>query len=398
MATNALAQFIYDPSTSAYFSAQDQGGGSMTAGGGDGSGWIDWSQVPGFERFAQSQANGVSGGRGENVLAALQQSGLRIYDQPLENGMFRRGLVDASGNPVGQLQDVQTPSDRGFWNAAMLAAAGVGAGVGSGYIGGAEAAGTAGSAAGSSVGAGASGAGAAGSAAGAAGAGAMGGSGMWAQLASTALQSYQANQAAGDMRAASDAAIAEQRRQYDQTREDFAPYREAGVGALGQLQTELGRTVTPEEVMSDPGYAFGLQQGQQAIDRRIAASGGRISGQAIKAAGRFGTDYATSGYNAAYQRRQDRLNRIAALAGVGQTATGSSAAAGANASNAISGLISGQGYNNAAGRVAQGNIWGDTINQFGAMYGRRQPQSGGYGGQAGWSSDPNADPYYMGGP
>lgn len=198
------------------------------------------------------------------------------------------------------------------------------------------------------------------------------------------------NQATGD-------AIAEQRRQYDQTREDFAPWRQAGANALQQLAGDINAPVTAADVMQDPGYAFGAQQGQQAIDRKIAASGGRVSGQAIKAAARFGTDYASTGYGAAYQRRQDRLNRLAALAGIGQTATTGSAAAGAASSNAISSLLSSQGDATAAGQVARANIWGDSAKQLAALgknYVDRQqnpfPQwgsGGGYGSGTGGMGD-----------
>jgi uncharacterized membrane protein len=52
----------------------------------------------------------------------------------------------------------------------------------------------------------------------------------------------------------------------------------------------------------DPGYEFGRQQGQQAIDRKAAAAGGRISGASLKAATQFGNDYATTGYSTAYNR------------------------------------------------------------------------------------------------
>jgi hypothetical protein len=127
--------------------------------------------------------------------------------------------------------------------------------------------------------------------------------------------------------------------------------------------------------MSDPGYAFGMQQGQQALDRKAAAAGGRLSGASLKAAQQYGTDYATTGYGAAYQRNQDRLNRLAALAGLGQTATQASASAGSNASNQISGLLSGQGNAAGAAQLVQGNIWGNTVNQLGAI-GQRAMQPG----------------------
>lgn len=174
-----------------------------------------------------------------------------------------------------------------------------------------------------------------------------------------------------------DAAIAEQQRQYDLQREDFAPFREAGVDALRDLRELINRPTTAAEVMQDPGYQFGMDQGQQAIDRKIAAMGGRVSGAAIKAAGRFGTNYATSGYNAAYQRRQDSLNRLAALAGIGQTATGASAAAGTAAAGNISNLTTAQGNATAGAQVAQGNIWGNTANQIAALYSRNRPPASG---------------------
>jgi hypothetical protein len=151
---------------------------------------------------------------------------------------------------------------------------------------------------------------------------------------------------------------------------------------------------TAAEVMAEPGYAFGQQQGQQAIDRKIAAGGGRVSGQAIKAAGRFGNDYATVGYGAAYARRADRLNRLAALAGIGQTSTTASTLAGQNSANAISGLISSQGDATAANRLYQGNTWSNAGNQLAAMYSRPNPSSS-FGGFR--YDDPYRNPMYFGG-
>jgi len=181
------------------------------------------------------------------------------------------------------------------------------------------------------------------------------------------LQSNAAGRAASKQAASTDRATEEQGRQYDQTREDYAPYREAGKKALGQYETEINAPVTSADVMSDPGYQFGLSQGQLGLDRKAAAAGGRVSGAALKSAAEYANNYATTGYNAAYQRRQDRLNRLASLANIGQTATGGSAAAGAAKSNAISNLLSSQGDASAAASMAQGNIWGNTVNQLGAI-------------------------------
>lgn len=197
--------------------------------------------------------------------------------------------------------------------------------------------------------------------AGAAVVGAVGGSLISSDAARSATNTQADSTAAG---------IAEQRRQFDLQRSDSAPYRTTGVNALNQLAGDINTPVTASDVMSDPGYQFGLDQGMQALDRKIAAMGGRVSGAALKEASRYGTGYASTGYNAAYQRKQDRLNRLAALAGIGQTSTAGSAAAGAQSANAISGMLTSQGDASAAGRLATANTWANTGNQIAALYGR----------------------------
>lgn len=209
-------------------------------------------------------------------------------------------------------------------------------------------------------------------------AGAMAGASLGGSLGGALDQSKSVSDANKTQAESTAAAIGEQQRQYDLTRGDQAPYRAAGTKALGQLETENGSMPTAADVMSDPGYQFGLQQGQQAIDRKIAAAGGRVSGAAIKAAGEYGTNYATTGYSAAYQRRQDRLNRLAALAGVGQTSTNATGQFGANTSNQISDLLTSQGNASGSARIAQGNIWGNATNQLGAI-GQKWASGGGWG-------------------
>lgn len=178
------------------------------------------------------------------------------------------------------------------------------------------------------------------------------------------IQDRSAKRADNTMREATAAEIAENRRQYDQTREDFAPWRDAGKSALATLAAEMNTPTTAADVISDPGYQFGLDQGQRAINQRIAAGGGRVSGQAIKAAARFGTDYGASGYNAAYQRSQERLRRLENLAGLGQTATGGTAQAGEFATSNIGTALSRQGEATAGAQLHRGSIWANTSNKL----------------------------------
>jgi hypothetical protein len=189
------------------------------------------------------------------------------------------------------------------------------------------------------------------------------------------IQSNGAKSAASSQANATQAALDEQRREFDLNQSNQQPYLDAGKLALGQYQTEIGKPITAADVMSDPGYQFGLSQGQLGLDRKTASMGGRVSGAALKAADQYATDYATTGYNSAYQRGQDRLNRLAALAGIGQTATQASSAAGQSSANAISSLLTSQGDASAANQIAQGNIWGNAGNQLAAL-GSRYPWGG----------------------
>ena len=198
--------------------------------------------------------------------------------------------------------------------------------------------------------------------------------GVTATFAAAAIGADAAQNAANTQAGATRSAIQEQARQYDTTRADYAPYREAGVKALGQYQTEMDTPVSTADVMSDPGYQWGLTQGQTALDRKTAAAGGRVSGAALKAAAQYGNDYATTKYDAAYQRRSDRLNRLADLAGIGQSATAGTASAGANSSSNTSSLIGSQGNASGAASMAQGNIWGNALNSAAAAW-QKQAQT-----------------------
>lgn len=193
------------------------------------------------------------------------------------------------------------------------------------------------------------------------------------------ISSKSTSKAADQQAKGTDAALAENARQYDQTRADYAPYREAGAKALGTFATENDTPLDQSQVQLEPGYQFGLDQGQQAINRQTSAAGGRISGAALKAAAQYGTDYATSGYSAAYSRanqaRSDRLNRLAALAQIGQTSTQNVSALGAQNTESNNALTRAAANNAGAATLAQGNIWGNATNQLAALYGRNSGNS-----------------------
>lgn len=152
-------------------------------------------------------------------------------------------------------------------------------------------------------------------------------------------------------------------------REDTAPWRDVGGGALMTLSDLLQPEgylaegypefrgqfdFKPQDVTMDPGFDFRLKEGQKALERSAAARGGVLSGASAKALERYAQDYSSGEYGVAYGRKYgeaaDRYNqaleryrtnysvdqanrsnlfgRLSTLAGFGGTSAGQTAALG----------------------------------------------------------------------
>mgnify|MGYP003645602083 CR=1 FL=1 len=148
-----------------------------------------------------------------------------------------------------------------------------------------------------------------------------------AMVGSSLLGADAASSAADTQAAAADRAGQLQQEQFNRQVELQAPFREAGLRALPEL--ESASRYTPfgmEQFQQDPGYAFRLSEGQKALDRQAAARGGLISGAALKGAQRYGQEMGSQEYTNAFNRyqteRQARLNPLQSLAGMAQTSAG----------------------------------------------------------------------------
>jgi hypothetical protein len=179
------------------------------------------------------------------------------------------------------------------------------------------------------------------------------------QALNALYQSYQSNKAQNALIEAGNQSNATQRYIFDTLRADQAPYRTSGYNALDRIN---GLMKDPSSVRDDPGYQFGLNEGQRSIDNSASARGG-IGGAALKAGSRFNTDYATTKLN-------DVFNRNATIAGFGQVANQQGAQTGMNYGNNVSNIQMGQGNALAGNHLNQGNIYGNLLNQYGANYGR----------------------------
>jgi hypothetical protein len=188
---------------------------------------------------------------------------------------------------------------------------------------------------------------------------------------------------------------------FNQNREDMRPWRDKGGFALNVLGQEMSTGgalrdfFTMKDFQADPGYAFRQQQGQQALERSAAARGGLLSGGTGKALQRYGQDYASGEFSNAYNRfnndRTQRFNRLASLAGIGQTATRDVANMGTQLAGNIAENQIGVGNARAAASVGGANAMGSAANQIGNYFQMRQFLGGGS------SAAPAPAPSYGGG-
>ena len=198
------------------------------------------------------------------------------------------------------------------------------------------------------------------------GAGIIGGS-----LVSGLLGSKSASKQSKAIGESSQAAIAEQRRQFDMIMEIMAPYQALGEAALPELMGLLGlgdisyETTTPKEggpggafgstslrgesetktisaapgspterLRSRPGYQFRLGEGAKQVEAGQAAKSGLLSGRAGKEMTRYSQEYASGEYDKEVRRLMDVVN---VGRGASTSTAGTAGSTGANISNIITG-------------------------------------------------------------
>jgi hypothetical protein len=161
----------------------------------------------------------------------------------------------------------------------------------------------------------------------------------------------------------------------------------------GQLQpfapwTQQFQAPTDVTEQNDPGYQFRLQQGTQAVQNSAAASGDLLSGNTLAGLTQYGQNYASNEYQNVYNRalqqyqqqyniyqnnQANQWNRLASMAGIGQTAVNQLNSAGSTAAqnygNTVIGSTNaiGQNLNNAAAATASGYV--GSANAYGGALG-----------------------------
>jgi hypothetical protein len=170
-----------------------------------------------------------------------------------------------------------------------------------------------------------------------------------------------------------DKSIAAQERMFNRQVELQEPFRQTGLTAQNRLADLLGisgRTNAPgygyglqpfnmATYQADPGAAFRLKRGLEAVERTAAARGGLLSGNQLRGVTELGQDLASQEYQNAFNRfqseRSNILNPLQSLAGVGQTSTNALTSAAGNLGANIGSAYGQLGQNIGANVVAAGN-------------------------------------------
>jgi hypothetical protein len=201
------------------------------------------------------------------------------------------------------------------------------------------------------------------------------------------------------------------------------PWRTAGTTAVNQLSalTQPGGRLTqdfaysPFSYQADPGYAFRMKEGLNAMNASAAARGGLISGNALKAGQTFGQEMGSQEYQNSFNRylqnyanaqntyqmnRNNLINPLQFLSGQGQASAANQAANVGQFGTSQAANITGGANALAAGQVGSANAWNSALGsvgnaaQMGAMmnmYGNRNTSA--YGSPSGGvfgSADANA--------
>jgi hypothetical protein len=155
------------------------------------------------------------------------------------------------------------------------------------------------------------------------------------------------------------------------------------LGAYGSLLAPYSggafQAPTAAQAQATPGYQFALQQGEQAQQAGAAANGSLLTGGTQEALNNYAQNYANTNYNNVYNQalntyqtnyntwanqQANTYNRLAGVAGMGQTTAQTLGGQGLQSAGQMANTLTntgqqiGQGLNNAAEATASGYVGG----------------------------------------
>lgn len=171
-----------------------------------------------------------------------------------------------------------------------------------------------------------------------------------------------------------DAAVNWHRNEYGGAQQNAGPITAngyAGQGVTGAPSGSAAATGNLSPFFASPDYQFRQDEQMRALTARNAALGIQDSGAAQRSALQLSGNLASSEFN-------NYANRLSALAGVGQTAAQSQAAAGANFANSMGNVLGNNAQNLASSYAQRG---ANNANLFGNLAGIGTGLIGQFGGR-----------------
>ena len=121
-----------------------------------------------------------------------------------------------------------------------------------------------------------------------------------------------------------------------------------------------------------PNYQFMLEQGLGQTKNLANSTGGVIGGNALQGLNTFAQNYSKNAYQDAFNNytanQTNIFNRLASIAGLGQTSLNTTANAGTNATNSHNNFMTSAAAANAAGTVGQANAISSGVNTLANLY------------------------------
>lgn len=185
-----------------------------------------------------------------------------------------------------------------------------------------------------------------------------------ASLIGGALQSRQVGKAQAAEQAQQQKALDLQQRMYEEGVARQQPFLAGGTEDYNRLRAMMtgGPGAAQQFLQMDPGYGFRLSEGMKALERGAAARGGLISGNALRAAQRYGQDVASQEFGQAY-------GRLAGLASIGPSAAGVMNALGQQYATGAGNIYGAMGQSAGQAQLQRGSIYGRTLNRLGGLGG-----------------------------
>lgn len=195
------------------------------------------------------------------------------------------------------------------------------------------------------------------------------GASIYSSRKAAKAQERAAGQASAAQEQASEAAIAEQKRQFDEIQKLLKPYVQAGTGAIGQQQALLGlgglqaQQQAIQGIANSPEMQAYAAQGENALLQNAAATGGLRGGNIQGALAQFRPQLLNQLVN-------QRFQNLGGLTSIGQASAAGVGNAGMQSASNIGNLLQQQGAAQAGNALAQGQASANMWSNIGGLAGQ----------------------------